>query len=907
MAGLITALDDLATISEVGGKGINLARLTRAGFRVPDGRIIGTDAYRRFVGAGLQDRVVDRVAGLEATDLDGLEVASDEIRGWFTATQLPAELRQAILDGCAPLFTARLAVRSSATTEDLPDLSFAGQQDTVLGVDGADALLDAVVVCWSSLWTARAVGYRIRAGIDHAEAALAVVVQRLIDATASGVMFTADPVTGQRDRTVIDATFGLGDALVSGQVEPDHLEIDRTAGRVIVRTVGRKAVATRLVSGGVATLPNDHDAAAAALTDLEVAELVRVGDSVQAEYGTPQDIEWAIADGEVWLLQTRAITSLFPIPQQSDDRLAVWFSFGAFQGVTGPITPLGRSAIRTMAAGAARVVGKEVTESQVWYVGSAGERLWLRLDPAVRHPIGRRVVRGAFGIADPGSLGVLEELLTEPDLAPGPLRPRTLRGVARFALVVGPRVARTLAAPSRARDRFDRAVERTLAGAHANLAMAGSTTASTADRLRGTLGAVRAALSRLMPELLGQFAPVIMPAMLSLARIRRLAAGAPHAERMVPEVLRGLPGNVTTQMDLALWHAAQTIAADTEARTAFEALSAQELTDAWAARRLPQVGQAALDAFLDRYGMRGVAEIDIGRPRWRENPTDLVQTLRGYLAIEPRRAPDAVHQQSVGTGEQAVEQLAAAARRHARQVRFFATRARILMGARETPKFTIVRGLDEVRRAVLGCGDLLADAGLLEQADDVVFLELQEIEGAAALLDAPEPATVAALRRLVAQRRRAERVEQRRRQLPRVLLGDGRAYYNRAAAGGAAGVQGVGVSPGVAEGSARVVLDPRRSELRPGEILVCPGTDPAWTPLFLAAAGLITEVGGMMTHGSVVAREYGIPAVVGVDAATSRYPTGTRIRIDGTLGTIIQVDVDPEPPSSDTASRPVTR
>ncbi|MBO0812164.1 MAG: hypothetical protein J2P23_08965, partial [Microlunatus sp.] len=506
-----------------------------------------------------------------------------------------------------------------------------------------------------------------------------------------------------------------------------------------------------------------------------------------------------------------------------------------------------------------------------------------------------RLVRGAFGIADPGSLGVLDDLLTEPGLAPGSLHPGSLRGVARLALTIAPRVVRTLVAPAPARARFDRVVERTLAAATADLAIAGSTSPSSADRVRDTVAAVRAALGRLMPELLGRFAPVIMPAMLSLARVRRLAAGAPDAERLTAELLRGLPGNVTMQMDLALWRAAQAITADAEARSTFDALGAEALTDAWAEGRLPAAAQAALDAFLDSYGMRGVAEIDIGRLRWRENPADLVQTLRGYLAIDPDRAPDAVHRQAATSGERAVEQLAVAAGNRSRQLRFFAARARILMGARETPKFTIVRALDGVRLAVLRCGAALADGGVLEQADDVVHLELQEIEDAAAQLDCCDPETVGTLRRLVAERRRAEQVEQRRRQLPRVLLGDGRTYYNRAASGGGADVQGDGVSPGVAEGRARVVFDPRSSELQPGEILVCPGTDPAWTPLFLTAAGLITEVGGMMTHGSVVAREYGIPAVVGVDAATSRYPTGARIRIDGTRGTVVSLDVDQQP------------
>ncbi len=304
--------------------------------------------------------------------------------------------------------------------------------------------------------------------------------------------------------------------------------------------------------------------------------------------------------------------------------------------------------------------------------------------------------------------------------------------------------------------------------------------------------------------------------------------------------------------------------------------------------------RAALEPFLERYGARGVGEIDIGRPRWEEDPRQVFRTLQGYLAItDPDQAPDAVFARGAQQAEVALERLEAAVRRlpggrwRARLVRWAATRYRALGGTREAPKFAAVRLLGRVRRAFLTVARQLHARGELEQPEDIFYLRLEELARCAAARRVLPEARAA-----IRQRRAAAEREARRQRLPRVLLSDGTAFYEAPpeapaeAADEAHILRGDPVSPGVAEGAVRVVFDPHAADLQPGEILVCRGTDPAWTPLFLVAGGLVMEVGGMMTHGAVVAREYGIPAVVGVHRVTERLRTGQRVRVDGLRGVV---------------------
>lgn len=900
---LLTFASTEATLEAAGGKGANLARLTRAGFAVPRGFIIPTAAYRQFVACNALDRAIEAaLADLTEATPAALDAASGAIRRAFAQGSMPPDLGAEILSAYAALSDSPaaianrkseiknhelpVAVRSSATAEDLPDLSFAGQQDTYLNVIGADQLLQAVVNCWSSLWTARAIGYRRRNAIPHTGAALAVIVQEMVPSECAGVLFTANPLSGLLCETVIDAAFGLGEALVSGQVEPDHCVYDVRAGRLVEHKLGAKQVATRArAGGGVETVPQT-DAPRPALDGEQVRTLAEIGQRIQAEYGAPQDIEWAIVGGQVHVLQSRAITSLFPVPAVSFDPLRIWLSFGSVQGIKGPLTRLGRDAILHVLSGIGPIAHVRLQpHAGNFPIKEAGERLWIEIGGLLRHPLIGRAVLNNAEIIDPGFGGILAGLARDPRLGIGQGRTslRTNLKIARAALPLMARVVGGMLRP--------RPDGGALEAAFAQFVSSGDIAAG-ADRYE-RLANITAYLSNrvgaVLPALVKPFLRRLGPAMVSFLALRRVA-GSSHRD-LVLEITRGLPGNVTTEMDLALWEAARAICADADSLCLFETAAATDLAQRASDGALPAAGQAAVDRFLAAYGMRGFVEFDLGRPRWREDPTPVMQSLKSYVQIDPHLAPDVLHARGAQSAEAAIEKLAAAVRPQrggrmkARLVRGLARRVRLGLGLRESPKFAIIRILSGVRATLLVAGQEFVTAGTLNRPDDLFFFTLADL---AALAQRDERDW----RALVAARRVAYEREQRRGQDPRVLVSDGRAFYEGvgAATDTEDALTGSPVSPGMAEGRVRIVLDPHHAQLQPGEILVCPGTDPAWTPLFLVAGGLVTEVGGMMTHGSVVAREVGIPAVVGVHLATERLKTGQLIRIDGSSGRILVLD-----------------
>ncbi len=903
-----------ASLARAGGKGMNLSLLLRAGFPAPGGFIVTTDAYRAYVEANdLRYFILATANAAPPDDPIALETASAAIRGRFSAGCIPPELVQAIGQayGALDLGSVAVAVRSSATAEDLPGLSFAGQQDTFLNVVGEEGLLRAVVNCWSSLWTGRAIGYRERNGIAHAEVALAVVVQAMVQAEAAGVLFTANPLTGLLSETVVDATLGLGEALVSGQVEPDHFVIGAD-GKITGKTLGTKTLSVDMPGASesirhVAKTKLTQQA----LPDDAIRELAVLGRQVEAFFGAPQDIEWAWADWKLWLVQSRPITSLYPLPTGMPvEPLQVLTSFAAVQGIMDPITPLGQDMIRGFIASIANLIGYHETLTSLRALMVAGERLYMNITGALRHGATRKLVRAIPSFVEPAMGRVLAVIWDDPRLAPtaDKISLRTVRRIAPVLLPIAGRFLGTLLRPDVSRRRAQAAAEVAVAAFRARGAAA-VTLAERLDLLDEMFHTARHVV-------IGRLLPRFAPGMAALNRLSHLGADLPDGSRDVWEVTRGLPHNVTTEMDLALWATSQAVRADRVASAHFTEVAAADLAEEYLAGRLPPTAQTAVAGFLARYGMRGVGEIDLGRPRWREDPTPIIQAIRSYLQIQDARAaPDAVFGRGAAEAEAAIERLAAKARKtrggwlRARRIRWVSRRVRAVAGLRESPKFTIIRLFDVARTALLASGRELVATGVLARPEDVFFLHVDELRdlaegekgrkgagekgsGGEPLLPCPPaPLLPCSPAQKVAARRQLYDREKLRRQIPLVMLSDGRAFYPGAEAASAASLTGSGVSPGVSEGIVRVVYDPRGAQLAPGEILVCPGTDPAWTPLFLAAGGLVMEVGGLMTHGSVVAREYGIPAVVGVSGATTRLKTGQRVRVDGTSGQVVLLDL----------------
>lgn len=854
---VVPSLLEARDLHWAGGKALNLAELVDAGFAVPEGFCVGTPAYAQAAAAA-------KLGAVLAAPGPGLACRA---RTALLAAAVPGDVEAAVRAAYAALGNAvPVAVRSSATAEDLPGASFAGQQDTYLDVVGADAVLSALRRCWASLWNDRAVAYRADAipdagaepaAVDHP--ALAVVVQRMVDARVAGVLFTADPVSGRRTRSTLDAAPGLGDAVVSGAVDPDRWVID---GREIVHG-----------PSGPACLDAD-----------QVRALVDLGRRVEAHFGAPQDIEWAIdAAGRIWLTQSRPITTLYPVPTSRRPGLRVHLNATLAQGLTRPMTPMGLSALRVVGATLAEAATGRPVDPLVGPAAFAvaGARAFADITAVVRNPIGRRLMPRVFDVMESRSAVVLRRLLADEPAQLAPVgtarsfaRP-VLRIVLRFRV---PRlVALSLVRPSAARGRV------AVVGDRVRAWCAAPVTGDARARYAHVLRSLRAVFP-IMP----MTTPVAAAGFLALGLARRLA-GPDLDARALHDVLRGLPHNVTTEMDLALWGLATRLDAES---TAALGAGSTDLAARYRAGTLPAVLQHELAAFLHEHGHRTAAEIDLGMPRWSDDPTALLGSLANYLRLtENDDHPDVRFSRTAAAAEATVVDVVARVRRRSR-LRALGTalalrRVRQLAGMRETHKDHLIRLLAHVRAQLAVIGAELAEHGRIAEASDVFFLELREVD--AALDGTPQHAAVAA--------RRAEYArELRRRHIPRVLLSDGTEPEAQAAADSTDGTDGtdgalVGTpaSAGTVTATVRVVLDPADAHLEPGEILVAPSTDPGWTPLFLTAGGLVMEMGGANSHGAVVAREYGIPAVVGVPDATTRLSTGETARVDGAAGTVRSV------------------
>ncbi|WP_424346785.1 PEP/pyruvate-binding domain-containing protein [Kocuria sp. CH-021] len=809
------------TIELVGGKALGLGALLSAGERVPDGFCLTTEAHRSG-----------------------------------------AVPEQAVLRAYERLGGGPVAVRSSAAAEDLPDASFAGQHDTVLDVEGGAALLEAIRQCWASVDSERAVAYRAERGLEADDPAMAVVVQRMIVPTAAGVMFTANPLTGTRTETVVDAVPGLGTGVVDGTVDTDHY-----------------------VLPGHGPLPGQQHHGC--LSPGQLRELQQAGQRVQRALGGPQDVEFAYdAEGALWLLQSRAITTLFPLPPgtdpvQGDPR--VYLEIGHMQGLRRPVTPMGVSVLRETTRRWLQIIGVDDTVADQYLVDIGG-RLFTDLTGFVRSPRLHSRVPEMLQVYGPAVARGMRRVLEDPRYAPRPAPPgrraRSAGAIARLLLTVVPAsllgALRALARPAAARERAFQELEQVRRQPRTE-------PADTASRIRCAAGLQDAAMTGPMMRSL----PPLWAALIAQG-----VAGGLLRDVLRPgelnATLRGMPHNVTTQMDLKLWSVA--VAARPH-RDLLVGTAPDELAARFSRGELPEFG---LTAFLEEYGIRGSAEIDVGSPRWADDSTPVFAALAGYLQVtDPDQAPPARFARAAVEAEAAVAELVDRARRtrplRARLAGTMLRRSRELAGLRELPKFLWLTPLAEVRRQLLTAGAELTGRGLLEQPEDILFLTLDEA------LDASHGTD---LRPVVTGRRAEHHREARRRQVPGLLLSDG--TNPQALPDGTAAEHGPDVlvgqpaATGVATGPVRIVHHPSEARLRPGDILVAPTTDPGWTPLFLTSGGLVTETGSTIAHGPTVAREYGIPAVICVPDATTRLTEGQVVTIDGATGLIHLHETDGE-------------
>jgi rifampicin phosphotransferase len=845
---------DQTQVARVGGKGASLGELARIdGIRVPRGFCVTTDAFRRIMAsAPAIDEALDRLTQLDPGDRDGIRTRAAELRKTIEAIAMPDDLAAAITGAVARLDEhVAYAVRSSATAEDLPTASFAGQQDTFLNVVGPAAILEHVSRCWASLFTERAVIYRLRNGIDHRQVRMAVVVQQMVIPRASGVLFTADPVNGNRKIESVDASFGLGEALVSGLVNPDVFKV--RDDEIVQKIVASKQLAIEaLPGGGTRHLAIDPARRAhPALTDVQVVELARLGRRIEAHFGRPQDIEWCLAGDDFHIVQSRPITTLFPIPATAGDAPRVYVSVGHQQMMTDAMKPLGISVWQLTAAVP---------------MHPAGGRLFVDVSHHLASPANRDRLVAGFGKSDPLTGDALHTIV-ERDFIPlvpddGPV-PRFL--APPDPIETDPAIVDELIATNRA----------------SVAALRRDIESKTGPALIDTILEDIPEMKRILFE--PRSHQVFMLAMEAAGWLNEHVEEWLGEKNVADTLTQSVPSNVTSEMGLALLDVADVIRPHPDVIAFLQRVDDDDFLDELPALEGGPQAQAAIRAYLDEYGMRCVGEIDITRPRWSERPSMLVPVIlaniENFEAGEGTRRFEQGRAEAEAKEREVLERLRALPDGDAKadETKHMIDRVRTFIGYREYPKYGIVSRYFAYKQALLGEAERLVQAGVLREAEDVFFLTFPEIEDVVRTQEVDGE--------LIRARKDAF-ASYHALTPPRVLTSEGEAvagsYRREDVPAGA--LVGLPVSAGTIEGRARVIADIEQADLRTGDILVTAFTDPSWSPLFVTIEGLVTEVGGLMTHGAVIAREYGLPAVVGVEHATQLIPDGQMIRVHGTEG-----------------------
>jgi pyruvate,water dikinase len=826
---------DMTQVALAGGKGAHLGELSRIeGIRVPAGFCVTTDAFRRIMSTvpGVDEQFA-RLSRLGQDDQKAIAKLSAEIRQAIEGIAIPDDLAAAITGSVARLGgQASYAVRSSATAEDLPTASFAGQQDTYLNVVGAAAILQHVSRCWASLFTERAVTYRLRNGFGHRTIYVAVVVQEMVFPQASGVAFTADPVTSNRKVVSIEASFGLGEALVSGLVNPDVYKV--RDGEVVTKAERQEQPA---------------------LTDAQIVALAQLSRRIEAHFGHPQDIEWCLVGGDFQIVQSRPITTLFPIPEISDQGNHVYVSVGHQQMMTDPMKPLGLS------------VWQLTTPRPM---SEAGGRLFVDVTQVLGSPSGRAGLLQALGGSDPLIGDALRTVLERGDFIPTLLddgQGWTPPGGGAAPIETDPAIVAEL-------------VER---GQASIAALKRDIRGKSGPELFDFILADLEELKRFLRD--PRSLPVILAAMRATWWLNEQLEAWLGEKNAADTLTQSAPNNVTSEMGLALLDVADVIRPHPDVVAFLEHVKDETFLDALPALAGGREASDAIRAYLGKYGMRCVGEIDITRRRWSERPSTLVPMILGNIKNFEPGAGKRRFEQGLQEALQKEQELLVRLRalpdgdRKAQEVKQMIDRVRTFIGYREYPKYHMISRYFVYKQGLLNDADRLVRERVLRDREDIFYLRFSELHDVVRTNHVDE--------QVIRQRKDAFR-SYRALSPPRVLTSDGEAVagtYRRVDVPAGALV-GLAVSAGTVEGRARVILDMAEADFQAGDILVTAYTDPSWTPAFVAITGLVTEVGGLMTHGAVIAREYGLPAVVGVEHATRLILDGQRIRVHGTDGYI---------------------
>lgn len=853
---------DRSMIMITGGKGANLGELSRInGIQVPEGFCVTTEAYKKLTENNQQlNGLLDELAGLEAQERSAISEVCAKIRRAIENIPIPEDIIEEVANYLTKLDpTDAFAVRSSATAEDLPTASFAGQQDTYLNIIGKEAILQHISKCWASLFTDRAVTYRLQNGFDHRKVHLAVVVQKMVFPQAAGIMFTADPLTGNRKVVSIDASFGLGEAMVAGLVNADNYKVRN--GKLIDKKIPAKKLAIyALQEGGTGEQVIAHEQQySQALTDEQIVQLERIGRKIEAHFGSPQDIEWCLVNEAFYIVQSRSITTLHPIPEANDRENHVYLSVGHQQMMTDPMRPLGLAAWLLMTPATMRI---------------AGGRLFVDVTPMLASPA-RNGVIDTLGKFDPLTKDILTTILERGDfikLLPGDEKEQ---GVSENNKTPAYHTLKDYD-PAIAADLVTRS-QTAIAALKQNIQTKSGP--ELFDFIQEDIRQLKQFVAE--PDSMG----IIFTAMNAASWINEKMKEWLGEINAADTIAQSVPNNITSQMGLALLDVADAIRPYPEVIEYLQQVTNDNFLDQLPKFRGGQEVRHTIDAFLNKYGMRCAGEIDITRTRWSENPAILVPLILSNIKnMEPGAGTRKFEQGKREALNKEQELLARLqhlpdGEQKAKETKRMIDLVRNLAGYREYPKYSIISRYFVYKQALLKEAGQLVQANVIHEKEDIYYLSFEELREVVHTKQLDYS--------IISQRKDAYRSYEKLTP-PRVITSDGEIiagkYKHEDLPAGA--IAGLAVSSGIIEGRARVILKMEDADIEDGDILVTAFTDPSWTPLFVSIKGLVTEVGGLMTHGAVIAREYGLPAVVGVEQATILIKDGQRIRVNGTDGYI---------------------
>jgi len=848
-----------------GGKGANLGELSRINeIQVPEGFCVTTEAYKKIIENNQElNRLLDELTCFKSDERKNIGEISKKIRAVIEGIPISKDIGEEIT-GYLKKFGEKdaFAVRSSATAEDLPTASFAGQQDTYLNIIGKDAILQHISKCWASLFTERAITYRIQNGFDHHKVYLSVVVQRMVFPEVAGILFTADPINSNRKVLSIDASFGLGETLVSGRVNPDVYKVRN--GKVIDKKISTKKLAIYAVKDG-GTKEQEIEPERQnrqALTDEQILQLERIGRKIEEHFGQPQDIEWCLVDDTFYIVQSRPITTLYPIPKANDEENHVYVSVGHQQMMTDPIKPLG---ISVWVSTGARPMFK-----------TGGGRLFVDITTSLVSPAGRQNLLDVLGHSDPLIKDALITIIEREDFIkpdpnnksePGPVKSHKGMSSADILAEAGsdPAIVADLIKSS----------ETSLSALKHNIQ-----TKSGLDVFDCILEDMQQRRQRALGQ---KNLSVIMAAIHASAWVNEKMSDWLGEKNVADTLSLSVPNNVTSEMGMKLLDVADVIRPYPEIIEYLQQVKDDNFLDELVQFEGGQQVRDAIVAYLDKYGMRCAGEIDITRTRWSEKPSILVPMILSNIKnLEPgasKRKFEQGRQEALKKKQDLLARLKQLpdGEQKAEETKQMIDLIRNFIGYREYPKYDIVSRYFIYKQALLKEAERLVQANVLHEKEDIYYLAIEELQ---------EAIRTNKLDYQVIDKRKDQYRSYEKLTPPRVITSEGEiitGQYKRENIPATA-IAGLPVSSGVVEGRARVVLNMEDADLEDGDILVTSFTDPSWTPLFLSIKGLVTEVGGLMTHGAVIAREYGLAAVVGVENATKLIKDGQKIRVNGTDG-----------------------